>query len=174
MTNINYHVHQLYLHSNVHLCLGMRKVAVQEIADAIGARESAARSGIESFTESATMEKSTNATSTMESSEIEELAAENDIRGNHEGYAPIELGPSGIDLSPYVLCELTLPTSRASPPSMASLMKEDELIAEKLTKADACGKSSNQSSCESTAWPSPVVAYLENIGRIHRQHPNHH
>ena len=91
---------------------------------------------------------------------------------------PIELGPSGIDLSPYVLCELTLPTSRVQPrvhaneetpplsPSMRRDTREEACVVgltEAIRREDS--QANDTETSRPAAWPTLVNAYLGNVGR---------
>ena len=98
---------------------------------------------------------------------------------------PIELGPSGIDLSPYVLCELTLPTSLVLPrvhareqapplsPSMAQGMRKGAYAADhSKAAASEDSRADDLGTTWPAVWPALVDAYLRNTGRDHRGSKN--
>lgn len=75
--------------------------------------------------------------------------------------AAVELGPAGVDLSPFVLCELTLPTLRA-PPSAAAVK-----AAEAAGGATGAAHEGSRAGCgrRGRPWPALVEAYFENYRR---------
>ena len=161
---------------------------MQMIADAVAAVEAAPNRQAESSTEGDSKGNGTNLAAASGSSANSEMAVESSP-GMHEVNTvptvkstailpPIELGSTGIDLSPYVLCELTLPTSPVQPrvhaneetpplsPSMRRDTREEACVVgltEAIRREDS--QANDTETSRPAAWPTLVNAYLGNVGR---------